>query len=253
MRKKYISSHHKRDLLQKLQSLTQGSKIVDEYFHEMEQALMRANVDEDEESTMARFLNGLNKPFAHLVELQHYDDLEELLQLTLKVERQIKRTSSATRFTQSTPPWQNSRTNSNVAVSGTRNSGDESRKSSSDFQGGNTSVFNPRFGPRPITHNSTGNNWRTSPSNQNSGVKKFSTTLQGNNFNPPPYLNSSKSSSSIQYFKCLGRGHVASQCPNTRTMIAFDDGTFKSESEKKRRCRYTSSHGEKKNQKPMSR
>ena len=66
---------------------------------------MRSNVDEDEESTMAHFMNGLNKPIANLIELHHYDDLEELLQLALKVERQLKRTSSATWFTQLIPPW----------------------------------------------------------------------------------------------------------------------------------------------------
>ena len=87
MKKKYIPPHHKRELLHKLQSLTQGSKSVDEYFNEMDQALMRSNIDEDSETTMARFMNGLNKNISHLVELHDYKDIEELLQMALKVEK----------------------------------------------------------------------------------------------------------------------------------------------------------------------
>jgi hypothetical protein len=45
---------------------------VDDYYKEMEIALIRANVEEDREATMARFLNGLNRDIANVVELQHY-------------------------------------------------------------------------------------------------------------------------------------------------------------------------------------
>ncbi|XP_052489824.1 uncharacterized mitochondrial protein AtMg00860-like [Gossypium raimondii] len=35
----------------------------------------------------------------------------------------------------------------------------------------------------------------------------------------------------IKCFKCLGRGHIASQCPNRNVMILKDTGEFKSEGE----------------------
>ena len=38
----------------------------------MEIAMIRADVVEDREATMARFLNGLNRDIANVVELQHY-------------------------------------------------------------------------------------------------------------------------------------------------------------------------------------
>ena len=36
--------------------------------------------------------------------------------------------------------------------------------------------------------------------------------------------------SSIKCFKCLGKGHIASQCPNKRTMIMLKNGEVDSES-----------------------
>ena len=50
-----------------------------------------ANAEEDREATMARFLNGLNRDIANVVELQHYMELEDMLHMVIKVERQLKR------------------------------------------------------------------------------------------------------------------------------------------------------------------
>ena len=56
-----MPNHYYRDLYLKLQGLNQGYKTVDEYHKEMEIAMIRANVVEDREATMARFLNELNR------------------------------------------------------------------------------------------------------------------------------------------------------------------------------------------------
>ena len=53
--------------------ITQGNKSVEEYQKELEVAMIRANVNEDEEVTMSRFLNGLNKDINNIVKLQSYD------------------------------------------------------------------------------------------------------------------------------------------------------------------------------------
>ena len=42
---------------------------MDDYYKEMEIVMIRANVEEDREATMARFLNGLNRDIANVVEL----------------------------------------------------------------------------------------------------------------------------------------------------------------------------------------
>uniref|UniRef100_A0A2N9G1U5 CCHC-type domain-containing protein n=1 Tax=Fagus sylvatica TaxID=28930 RepID=A0A2N9G1U5_FAGSY len=64
---------------------------VDDYYKEMEIALIRANVEEDREATMARFLDGLNRDIANVVELQHYVQLEDMVHMAIKVKRQLKR------------------------------------------------------------------------------------------------------------------------------------------------------------------
>ena len=95
MRKRFVPSYYHRDLHHKLQTLTQGSLSVEDYFKEMKMVMMRADVCEDLEAIMAQFLRGLRTEIADIVELQHYLDLNELLDKAIKVERQIKRRGSA--------------------------------------------------------------------------------------------------------------------------------------------------------------
>ena len=60
MRKRFVPSHYYRELYQKLQSLRQGNRSVEDYYKEMEIAMIMANIEEDREATMARFLVGLH-------------------------------------------------------------------------------------------------------------------------------------------------------------------------------------------------
>lgn len=86
-----MPSHFQRELQQRLQTLKQGSMSVDEYFKAMDMAMIQANCTEEEEATMARFLNGLNKEIADVVELQQYVTIDELVDLSVKIENQNKR------------------------------------------------------------------------------------------------------------------------------------------------------------------
>ena len=49
--------------------------------------MIRANLEEDQEATMARFLVGLNREIANIVELQHYVELEDMVHVAMKVAR----------------------------------------------------------------------------------------------------------------------------------------------------------------------
>ena len=64
---------------------------MDDYHKDMEITMIKANVEEDREATMARFLNGLNREIAN----QHYVELEDIVHMAIKVEKQLKRKSGS--------------------------------------------------------------------------------------------------------------------------------------------------------------
>ena len=59
MRKRFVSNYYYRDLYQKFQALSQGSRSVEDYYKGMEVIMLRADVQEGYQATMAWFLNGL--------------------------------------------------------------------------------------------------------------------------------------------------------------------------------------------------
>jgi hypothetical protein len=71
----------------------QGGKSVADYHKGMEMCMVRANIKEDEEVTMARFLSRLNKVIADNIELYKYDTFKEMLDMAIKIEKQKKRKS----------------------------------------------------------------------------------------------------------------------------------------------------------------
>ncbi|KAK1602540.1 hypothetical protein QYE76_017971 [Lolium multiflorum] len=90
MHTRFVPTHHKRDLFNKLTQLRQSFKSVQEYYKEMHMTMMSANVDEREEQTMARLLNGLNIPVKRIVEFLPYTNMVELLHQATRAERQVR-------------------------------------------------------------------------------------------------------------------------------------------------------------------
>ncbi|KAG7583645.1 Integrase catalytic core [Arabidopsis suecica] len=106
MRKRFVPSHYHRELHNRLRNLVQGSKSVEEYYKEMETLMLRADIQEDEEATMSRFMGGLNRDIIDRVEVQHYVELEELLHKAIMFEKQLKRRSSKPSFGSGKPNYQ---------------------------------------------------------------------------------------------------------------------------------------------------
>ena len=52
--------------------------------------MIRANVKEDDEQTMAQFLNGLNHPIKQIADFQSYSNLLKLVHQATKAERQVQ-------------------------------------------------------------------------------------------------------------------------------------------------------------------
>ena len=108
MRKRFVPQYFQQDMAQKLQALKQGRKSVEDDYKEMDILMDRLDLDEDMEALMARFLNGLNTEIADKVDIQPYSNIEELLHITIKIERQIQRRSqrySSKTFSNSTSTW----------------------------------------------------------------------------------------------------------------------------------------------------
>ncbi|XP_035551062.1 uncharacterized protein LOC118349658, partial [Juglans regia] len=181
MRRRFVPSHYYRDLFQKLQNLTQGSRSVEDYHKEMEVAMIRANVEEDREATMARFLSGLNRDIANVIELQHYVEIEDMVHMAMKVERQLKRKGTARYTTVSSTTWKSK---------WDRNDPAEAKRKTEPPKGKDEGTSNkPKVESQPSRNRD------------------------------------------IKCFKCLGSGHIASQCPNRRVMIMRDNGEVMTESE----------------------
>lgn len=68
---------------------------MDDYFKEMEVAIIGANVEENCEATMARFLNDLNRDIQDHVEMYHYVEMEDLVHRAIKIEQQLKKGSNS--------------------------------------------------------------------------------------------------------------------------------------------------------------
>ncbi|GLU12626.1 hypothetical protein SLE2022_292900 [Rubroshorea leprosula] len=151
----------------------------------MEIAMVRVNVEEDREATMARFLHGLNRDIANVVELQHYVELEDMVHMAMKVERQLKRKGATT------GTGQNSSSSSSWKLNWSKKE--------------ENSVFNPKIAASKSKE--VGSNEKSKTDN-----------MQGRNRD-------------INCFRCWGRGHVASQCPNKHTMILKEDREIETEGE----------------------
>ncbi|XP_052477129.1 uncharacterized protein LOC128032557 [Gossypium raimondii] len=183
MRRRFIPSYYYRELYQKLQNFMQGNRSVEDYFKEMEIGMIRPNVDEDREATMARFLAGLNRDIANVVELQHYIDIVDMVHVAIKFEKQLKRKSSSRIFPNTNNPQR----------------------------------WNQGTGKKDFSN-------RTKDQSLSSKMNKpVGETSKGKEVAIP------NRSREIKCFKCLGRGHIASQCPNRSNMIVRANGEIESE------------------------
>src|SRR2546425_4056191 len=185
MRSRFVPSSYTRDLYNRLARLLQGGRSVEEYHKEMEMIMARANIEEDDDRKMARFLGGLNLSISEELELYEYHTMGELVQKAMKIERRLKRRATAkSNFLKSSGEFSSFRGNSAV--------------SSKDFKG-------------TLSENSS-----TSSSSSHSFAKSSSADVKA--------LPKTTPTREIKCFKCLGHGHIASQCPNRKVMLLTPQG-----------------------------
>ncbi|KAF7815003.1 putative gag-pol polyprotein [Senna tora] len=184
MRKKYVPSYYYRELNRKLRMFTQGSLAVDEYVHELDLLKMRAGVQEGEEASMTRIIDGLRGEIRDKVDMYTFVDKEELVHKAIKVEKRIKEKHSKS----SSSGWKDSKSTSRWKDS-------KAKKDDVKFP------HKAKEESKPKTD----------------GGKKLVFESSSND-----------KTASIKCFRCLGKGHIASQCPNKRAMILKDNGECES-------------------------
>ena len=82
-------------LMDKLHRLHQRNLSVEEYWQNMVLYIIRAGINEENHTTISRFLSGLKLEIRNKVELLPYRDLNDLIQLSIKIEKQILRKQSS--------------------------------------------------------------------------------------------------------------------------------------------------------------
>jgi len=83
----HIPSYYSRELMDKLERFRQKNLSVEEYMQKMELYMMRAGIREENNTTISKFLSGFNLEIRDKVELLPYRDLNDLIQLCIKVEQ----------------------------------------------------------------------------------------------------------------------------------------------------------------------
>jgi hypothetical protein len=161
----------------------------------MEIAMIRANVTEDDEQTMARFLNGLNHPIKKIADFQPYSNLIELVHQATKAERQVQDDFKYAKYSSKSYGFSNSQVSTTPTPTSNGDKSSSKKTSTTSSRPPTTSNFKPRASSS------------TNPTDET--VK----------------------TSSIKCFTCGGRGHKSFECTNKRTMILNDDGTYDSMSE----------------------
>ncbi|XP_019189640.1 PREDICTED: uncharacterized protein LOC109184063 [Ipomoea nil] len=191
MRKKFIPTWYYRELYQQLQDLVQGRLSVAKYDHENEKLMTKLGLEEDPQSTIARFIKGLNWDIREEMEMHDFVDYEEMVQKAVQIEKKLMKRKK--------------RVQSNIS------------------------------------------NWKASK-----GQKEWKNDSKGEASKPKEAVDkckgkvefSSTKPSGVRCFRCQGRGHIAKDCPNKKTMIINDFGDIQTESDQDQEMSNEDSQGE---------
>ncbi|GKV14749.1 hypothetical protein SLEP1_g25572 [Rubroshorea leprosula] len=89
--RKFLPDRYYQDNFVKFHNLQQKSLTVEEYTMEFEQLMMKCDVPEKDEQTIAQYLGGLDYDISKVVQLQQYWTLDDGIWLALRVEKQISK------------------------------------------------------------------------------------------------------------------------------------------------------------------
>ncbi|MQM18456.1 hypothetical protein Taro_051448 [Colocasia esculenta] len=86
LREKYLPATYRQRLIDRWQSLTQGSRPASEYIAEFDEYLLRCGVHEESAMTLSRFRKGLRQTYQHELFKRNVTTLEYAYQVAQEVE-----------------------------------------------------------------------------------------------------------------------------------------------------------------------
>ena len=89
MRARFVPSYYARDLLHNLQQLRLGTKSVEEYYQELQMGMLRCQIEDGEEPSIARFVGGLNREIRDIVEYKDYNSITQCFHIACKAKREV--------------------------------------------------------------------------------------------------------------------------------------------------------------------
>ncbi|KAJ9555026.1 hypothetical protein OSB04_009640 [Centaurea solstitialis] len=90
LREKFLPPNFRQEAFLEYHNLSQRSTTVEELICEFDRLRMRCGAEEEEEQIIARFLGALRPEIADIVQLQPYWSFNDVCQLSLKVEKQLR-------------------------------------------------------------------------------------------------------------------------------------------------------------------
>jgi len=70
LKRKFLPEYYRQKVFLKFHNLKQNSLTIKEYTMEFEELLMKCNIQEPEEQTVARYLGGFNEEIVNIIQLQ---------------------------------------------------------------------------------------------------------------------------------------------------------------------------------------
>ena len=90
LKRKYLPDNYRQDIFLKLHNFRQKELSVEDYTAEFDHLMLKCDMVEQEEQTIARYLGGLRPEISNIVQLQPYWTYGDVCRLALKVENQQK-------------------------------------------------------------------------------------------------------------------------------------------------------------------
>ena len=178
-----------------MQRFDQGNRSVHEYYNDLHVAMLRCDIDEEDDDTMTRFYFGLRKDIENIVACKDCNTIDQLFHSAVLAEQELQDRAQPSR-------------NTFGASSSSRLQLSKGRAAPTDAR---------RVLPPPATS--------TTPE-----VSKSAFVPKTGKTNAIP-ATPATTSANIMCHRCKGMGHVMREYPNKRVYIATDYGGYISTSD----------------------